>query len=90
MSLALIMLFFFRIPISGKVAGRRRYRYADRSHGDGGARFYYADERTSTGTHVGSGIDGPAAAEAYLELARQKDQGPWEYTFVKGQGYKSF
>jgi len=39
---------------------------------------------------VGLAVDGPAAAEEYLKLAERKDQGPWLYTFVKGEGYKDF
>jgi len=53
-------------------------------------RFYYADERSSTGDAVYSGISGEAAAEEYPKLAERKDQGPWLYTFVKGEGYKDF
>ena len=53
-------------------------------------RFYYADERTSSGAAVGKSVDGQAAAEDYWNLAQRKDQGPWLYTFVKGEGYKDF
>lgn len=53
-------------------------------------RFYYADERTSTGQPAGEAVDGPAAAEEYLKLAERADQGPWLDTFVKGTGYKDF
>jgi hypothetical protein len=35
-------------------------------------------------------VDGPAAGEMYLELSEQKEQGPWDYTFVKGKGYAKF
>ena len=52
--------------------------------------LYYADERQSTGDAVYNNINGPAAAEAYVQLAERKDQGPWLYSFVKGQGYKDF
>ena len=53
-------------------------------------RFYYADERTSSGNAVFKGTSGPAAAEAYCGIAELKEQGPWLYTFVKGEGYKDF
>ncbi len=39
---------------------------------------------------MGKAVSGPAAAEEYLKLAEQKEQGPWLYTFVKGDGYKDF
>jgi hypothetical protein len=35
-------------------------------------------------------VNGPAAAEAYVELAEKKDQGPWDYTFLEGEGYVEF
>lgn len=52
-------------------------------------RFYYADERQADGG-PSIPVNGPAAAEAYLELAEKKEQGPWDYTFVKGKGYVDF
>ncbi|KAJ9611739.1 hypothetical protein H2200_004923 [Cladophialophora chaetospira] len=55
-----------------------------------GISIYYADERTAQGAPVGKSVSGPAAAEEYLKLAEQKEQGPWLYTFVKGDGYKDF
>lgn len=53
-------------------------------------RFYFADERQSSGASAGRAVSGPAAAEEYWKLAGRKDQGPWLYTFVKGEGYKDF
>lgn len=53
------------------------------------SRFYYADERQTDGG-VSIPVDGPAAAEAYLELAEDEEQRDWEYTFVKGLGYTKF
>ena len=35
-------------------------------------------------------IDGPAHGEFCLQLAEQKEQGPWLATFVKGKGYAKF
>ena len=37
-----------------------------------------------------TGLSGPAHAEEYLKLAKQPEQGPWQYTFVEGEGYKEF
>ena len=53
-------------------------------------RFYYADERKPDGEPVYSAIDGRAHAEFYTQLAESKTQGPWNATFVKGQGYVRF
>ena len=53
-------------------------------------RFYYADERQADGSPAGTAIDGPAHADIYTELAEGTTQGPWQQTFVKGIGYKSF
>lgn len=39
---------------------------------------------------MGEGVEGDAAAVEYLNIAERQDQGPWDYTFVKGQGYKDF
>lgn len=52
--------------------------------------FYYVDERTENGQPAMSAIDGPAHGEFCFELAQNKGQGPWDATFVKGIGYKSF
>lgn len=56
----------------------------------GAVRFYFADERTPEGKPVGMKVDGPGAAEEYWNLVERKDQGPWLYSFVKGQGYVDF
>ena len=53
-------------------------------------RFYYADERRADGDAVYSTIDGEAHGKHYLQLAEDKEQGPWQQTFVKGIGYKKF
>jgi hypothetical protein len=52
-------------------------------------RFYYVDERQADGG-PSVPVDGPAAGEAYVELAEAKEQRPWWYTFVKGKGYVDF
>lgn len=54
------------------------------------SRFYYADQRQSSGESAGMAISGPAAAEEYWTLVGKKSQGPWLHTFVKGEGYKDF
>jgi hypothetical protein len=51
--------------------------------------FYFADERQPNGG-PSIPVDGPAAGEAYVELAEKKEQGPWNWTFVKGKGYVEF
>ena len=35
-------------------------------------------------------IDGQAHGEFVWFLTQQKEQGPWDATFVKGVGYKNF
>ena len=54
-----------------------------------GYRFYYADERQANGGPT-IPVSGPAAGEAYVELAEKKEQGPWDYTFMEGKGYVEF
>ncbi|KAL9045819.1 MAG: hypothetical protein Q9214_001207 [Letrouitia sp. 1 TL-2023] len=49
--------------------------------------WYFADERLSNGNPVMTDLSGEAHAEAYYDLALRKEQGPWNYTFVKGKGY---
>jgi hypothetical protein len=38
----------------------------------------------------GSKIDAEAHGDVYVKLAEEKEQGPWDYTFVKGKGYVDF
>ena len=54
------------------------------------ARFYVGDERDRDGNSTMDKIDGEAHAVAYWELATSSEQGPINYTFVKGIGYKKF
>ena len=56
----------------------------DKSH------WYFADERLPTGKPVMRALDGEAHGDAYYDLAMGKEQGPWNYTFVKGKGYRKF
>jgi len=53
-------------------------------------RFYYGDERNEDGSPAYMKIDGEAHAVHYLQLAESESQGPWQQTFVKEIGYKSF
>lgn len=53
-------------------------------------RFYYADERKEDGSAAFMDINGEAHGKFYAELAESKSQGPWQQTFVKDLGYKSF
>jgi hypothetical protein len=48
------------------------------------------DERKEDGAVVGSAVSGEAAGDFYLELSQQKEQGPWDETFVRGKGYVEF
>ncbi|CAK7213768.1 hypothetical protein SBRCBS47491_001917 [Sporothrix bragantina] len=54
------------------------------------SRYYYADERKADGSLAGAALDGEAHAAIYTALAKQPTQGPWQQTFVKGEGYKKF
>lgn len=53
-------------------------------------RFYYGDERKPDGSVVGNNINGENHAAFYLHLAQEKEQGPWDATFVGGKGYVNF
>ncbi|KAF2501713.1 hypothetical protein BU16DRAFT_577798 [Lophium mytilinum] len=57
---------------------------------DKGIKFYYADERTPEGASKGVGIDGPAHADFYFQLATEEVSVPWDATFVAGKGYTKF
>lgn len=53
-------------------------------------RFYYVDERLDGGRPAGDGIDGPAHADIFYDLANDKRQRHWDQTFIKGKGYIKF
>jgi hypothetical protein len=57
---------------------------------NGLASFFYADERTADGKLKGMALDGAAHAEFYAQLATQKENVPWQATFVKDKGYVQF
>ena len=63
--------------------------YGKRSKGAKGF-WYFADERFEDGGSMMAEIDGESHAEHLWNLANQRDQGPWNNTFVKGKGYVSF
>lgn len=53
-------------------------------------RFYYADERKTDGGPAYMDISGEGHAKHYVELAEGEKQGPWQQTFVTGEGYKTW
>ncbi|KAL8853367.1 MAG: hypothetical protein Q9221_001843 [Calogaya cf. arnoldii] len=74
----------------GKSATAHIIQSAAAAYAERGFKFYYADERRADGDAVYSTIDGEAHGKHYLQLAEDKEQGPWQQTFVKGIGYKKF
>ncbi|KAK5994196.1 hypothetical protein PT974_07639 [Cladobotryum mycophilum] len=74
----------------GKAGAAHLINYLAEEYKDQGYKFYFADERESNGEPVYSAIDGQAHGEFYTHLAEGKVQGPWNATFVKGQGYVDF
>ncbi|PNP39568.1 hypothetical protein TGAM01_v203910 [Trichoderma gamsii] len=74
----------------GKAGAAHLVHYFAEEHKESGYKFYYADERKLDGDPVYGEIDGDAHGVFYSQLIDQKEQGPWNATFVKGQGYTSF
>ncbi|KAL8652365.1 MAG: hypothetical protein Q9226_004305 [Calogaya cf. arnoldii] len=74
----------------GKSATAHIIQSAAAAYAERGFKFYFADERKADGDAVYSNIDGEAHGKHYLQLAEDKEQGPWQQTFVKGIGYKKF
>ncbi|TKX21201.1 hypothetical protein C1H76_6742 [Elsinoe australis] len=74
----------------GKTATAYIIELAANAYKDRGYKFYYADEREDDGTPMYKDLHGDAHAELFVQLAEGKEQGPWQQTFVKGQGYKDF
>ncbi|KAL6818085.1 hypothetical protein GGI42DRAFT_309332 [Trichoderma sp. SZMC 28013] len=74
----------------GKAGAAHLIHYLAEDNKELGYKFYFADERKPDGDPVYAAIDGPAHAAFYTELAKQKRQGPWNATFVKGRGYVAF
>ncbi|KAM0544850.1 hypothetical protein ACHAPJ_011595 [Fusarium lateritium] len=75
---------------AGKAATATIIQVAAEAYASKGYKFYYADERKPDGAPAYGAIDGPAHAEYYTQLAEGTSQGPWQQTFVKGQGYAKF
>ncbi|KAL8833719.1 MAG: hypothetical protein Q9170_004118 [Blastenia crenularia] len=67
----------------GKSATAHVIQSAAAAYADRGFKFYYADERNADGSAAFSAIDGAAHATHYLQLAEEKEEGPWQQTFVK-------
>ncbi|KAJ3542794.1 hypothetical protein NM208_g401 [Fusarium decemcellulare] len=74
----------------GKSATAYIIQVAAEAYASKGYRFYYADQRQADGSPANNNIDGPAHAELYAQLVETGPQGPWQQTFVKGQGYTKF
>ncbi|CRG89982.1 hypothetical protein PISL3812_07022 [Talaromyces islandicus] len=73
----------------GKSATAHIIHSAANAYKDQGFKFYYVDERKPDGSAAFT-IDGEAHGKIFTELAEGTTQGPWQQTFVKGVGYKSF
>ncbi|KAL7917481.1 hypothetical protein ACQKWADRAFT_306746 [Trichoderma austrokoningii] len=74
----------------GKAGSAHLMHYLAEEYKDAGYKFYYADERKLDGDPVYGDIDGDAHGVFYSQLAEGEAQGPWNATFVKGQGYTAF
>ncbi|EEU36985.1 uncharacterized protein NECHADRAFT_52180 [Fusarium vanettenii 77-13-4] len=74
----------------GKSATAHFIKCAAEAYASKGFKFYYADERKADGSSASAAIDGAAHGEFYTKLAEGDSQGPWQQTFVKGQGYTKF
>lgn len=74
----------------GKSATAHIIQSAAAAYKDRGYKFYYGDQRKADGAAVYDDVDGDAHAKLYLELAEGKVQGPWQQTFVSGEGYRDF
>lgn len=53
-------------------------------------RFYFANERNEDWSSEFKDRGGRVHAEVYYEFAEVPEQRPWEFTFVKGDGYVDF
>ncbi|KAK1241037.1 hypothetical protein MKX08_001011 [Trichoderma sp. CBMAI-0020] len=74
----------------GKAGAAHLMHYLAEEHKESGYKFYYADERKLDGDPVYGEIDGDAHGVFYSQLIDEEAQGPWNATFVKGQGYTVF
>ncbi|KAF4978074.1 hypothetical protein FZEAL_5500 [Fusarium zealandicum] len=73
----------------GKSATAHVIQCASEAYKSKGFKFYYADERQADGSPSYSGIDGPAHAEFYTQLAEGDSQGPWQQTEGAARGRKA-
>jgi hypothetical protein len=53
-------------------------------------RYYYVDERTVNGEPMYTRLGGEGHAQHFIKLIEDKNQGPWQQTFVIGKGYQEF
>ncbi|KAI1747367.1 hypothetical protein F4782DRAFT_425808 [Xylaria castorea] len=84
------LLGFFSLGI-GKATAAYMVEYLARTaYNDKPFSFYYVDERDTNGGPMYKGVNANAHADAFLELAREPNQGPWQYTFTKDKGYAVF
>lgn len=76
---------------TGKITSAWAVEYLARTaHNDKPFSFYYVDERQPDGQPMWKGVNGPAHADVFLQLAKDPKQGPWQYTFSKEKGYAAF
>ncbi|OAL07069.1 NAD(P)-binding protein [Phaeosphaeriaceae sp. SRC1lsM3a] len=75
---------------AGKSATAHMIQNASTVYADRGFKFYYADERKTDGGPAYMDISGPGHAKHYVELSEGEKQGPWQQTFVTGEGYKTW
>lgn len=66
------------------------YEYFFGLRGSRSSSFYYVDERDSNGGPMYKGVTDSAHADVFLKLAQSPEQGPWQYTFTKENGYAAF
>jgi hypothetical protein len=64
--------------------------YGKEGNGEKGF-WYFGDERKASGQCIsGAPVSGEGHADFYWELANKREQGPWNATFVTGDGYVDF
>ncbi|EHK26806.1 uncharacterized protein TRIVIDRAFT_55176 [Trichoderma virens Gv29-8] len=74
----------------GKAAAAHMIHYLSEVYRTSGYKFYHVDERESNGEPAYGKLDPEAHANYYVKLSEEKDQGPWNSTFVKEKGYVKF
>ncbi|KAJ2974017.1 hypothetical protein NUW58_g8794 [Xylaria curta] len=81
---------FFSLGIGKTTAAYTLEYLALHGHNDKPFSFYYVDERRTDGRPMYKGVNADAHAKVFLELAQNPEQGPWQYTFSKEEGYAVF